>query len=197
MPEQVVLNVNHVPAVHGDDRRMLRSEYATDLGHVGVSVVRPERGDAVRHRLQNPHRLPAYVIVHVVGAGHWEDGDRARPLGEPSPQMKRRPDRLGRVLGDTKGVFGGRPLTALVTVVRSATADVPESEPGCPADTGIGPVTWPKATEAGVGPETLYDGSVEEDERRHRMSGGLDSLQVERRVYHAPCRRSHNWKVLR
>ncbi len=134
--------------------------------------------------------------MEVVGVLAAVDGDGARGV-DADGVVVRLPGAGGPVLGGAVGVLGGLALGGGVAGAGSGTGHVEQHEAHRPADGGVGPVAGTEGTDLGVEAH-LRDGvAVNDDQRRHRMGGGVDAPQVQALLAERPHGGRHDREHLR
>ena len=185
-----------VVAVAGDRRRVLgaeRQERPAPIEQVIAAGLRHRAGDGE----EDPEAGIAEVILDIVRALARERRHRARVPVESQIGGQRRPRILRLVLGDAVGDLRGIALRRSVAAAGQPAAHVHQHQAKRAADGHVRAEALAEGVVAAVEPDLLRDGAVDDQERRDGMRGGLDGVQVERRLRHRFDRGEQHREVFR
>ena len=183
-------------SVGRDDFGMLRSDDHHRLSRQ-VEVVRPGCCQGAGDGQEDFLAGAAEVVVDIVGPFDAEHRDVAVGRVETQFLVVGRPGARLVVLGEAKGVLGGRSHGRPVQRAGGRTADVGEHEADGATDGGVGLAALPEGVVRPVHLEFASHASANEACHGARMRRRLQGLEVEALVDHGPDRGDNDGKVRR
>ena len=176
--EEELADFGFAPTVTADSLDMFRAQHKDGFWHQ-ADAVRPQRGEAVGNCLEHSAGGARLVFANAVRGFAAEEREGALILAESGFDMQRIPGAFLFIFGDTEREFARIAEGRHVDAGGLGSANLKQDQLQRTAQSAIGAADVAEQILTGMEAELVAYRTVDDDERRSEMSGGLQAVGVE------------------